>query len=68
VYFVTSNLSTIVQYALQGKMDLRQLLPSSKVENSPSIVSKNKIPEKTNPNGKKPSGSKTKSKKARSRQ
>lgn len=38
VYFVTSNLSTIVQYALQGKMDWRKLLPAAKVEASPSVA------------------------------
>jgi len=67
VYFVTSNLSTIVQYALQGKVDFRRLLPSSKVEDSSTISPTTKTPAKTSPNGKNPSSSKTKRKKDRSR-
>ncbi|HLF90245.1 MAG TPA: YidC/Oxa1 family membrane protein insertase [Anaerolineales bacterium] len=67
VYFVTSNLSTIVQYALQGKVDFRRLLPTSKVEDSSTISPTTKTPAKTSPNGKNPSSSKTKRKKDRSR-
>ena len=67
VYFVTSNLSTIVQYALQGKVDFRRLLPSAKVENSPTIAPSTKNPGKTSPNGKSQPTPKPKAKKDRSR-
>jgi YidC/Oxa1 family membrane protein insertase len=67
VYFVTSNLSTIVQYALQGKIDFRRLLPSGNVEDSPTIAPSTKSSGKTSPNDKSRAGSKPKRKKARSR-
>jgi len=65
VYFVTSNLSTIVQYALQGKVDLRRLLPFKKVEASPTIAPStkappNKAPPKASANGKNQPTPKTK--------
>ena len=66
VYFVTSNLSTIVQYALQGKVDIRRLLPSAKVENSPTIAPSTKNPSKTSANGKSQLSPKPKAKKGRS--
>lgn len=52
VYFVTSNLSTIIQYALQGKIDFRRLLPSAKITNSPTLAPTTKTPNKTSANGK----------------
>jgi YidC/Oxa1 family membrane protein insertase len=67
VYFVTSNLSTIVQYALQGKMNLRNLLPSAKVEASPTIAPSTKTPPKASTNGKNQPAPKPKAKKDRSR-
>ena len=67
VYFVTSNLSTIVQYALQGKIDIRRLLPSKKDASSTMILPTTKTPAKGNTNGKKPSEAKPKTKKDRSR-
>ncbi len=67
VYFVTSNLSTIVQYAIQGKIDIRRLLPSKKDASSTMILPNTKTPPKGNTNGKKPSEAKPKTKKDRSR-
>ena len=67
VYFVTSNLSTILQYVLQGKIDFRRLLPSGNVEASPTIAPSTKSSGKTSSNGKGQATSKPKSKKARSR-
>lgn len=55
VYFVTSNLSTIIQYSLQGKIDFRRLLPGAKVENANTIAPSTKNPPKASANGKNPS-------------
>lgn len=66
VYFVTSNLSTIVQYALQGKIDFRRLLPGSKNETAPTIAPATKNSPKASANGKN-HAPQTKTKKNRSR-
>jgi YidC/Oxa1 family membrane protein insertase len=70
VYFVTSNLSTIVQYALQGKMDFRRMLPGGKAEDTSStMVHSTKTPPKTPPkasaNGKNQAAPKTKKDRSR---
>jgi len=69
VYFVTSNLSSIVQYALQGKIDFRRLLPARKVEASPAMIHPTKTTPKASTNGKNQATpkAKAKTKKDRSR-
>jgi YidC/Oxa1 family membrane protein insertase len=67
VYFVTSNLSTIIQYVLQGKVDFRRLLPSARVASSPSIPASTKPAPKASTNGKGQATPQSKAKKNRSR-
>ncbi len=67
VYFVTSNLSTIAQYMMQGKVDFRNLLPWSKSDDTSAImVQSTKTPPKASANGKNSSQAKPKTKKDRS--
>lgn len=65
VYFVTSNLSTILQYAIQGKLDIRRLLSSPKDQASNMILPTKPEP-KSSANGKSQT-SQAKAKKNRSR-
>lgn len=67
VYFVTSNLASIMQYAFQGKIDFRRMLPFAKVEASPTIAPSTKTPPKASTNGKTHAEVKPKTKKNRSR-